>query len=195
MHLVGDSTSAVPLHLRDAAGAPTPEALSFNPGDPTLISIAPSGYVTALRTEGPTEIGVWASATLAAAGRPAANTSVIRVLPQNYGVMEEGRVCGISGNPIRLGWNIEGNAWQNCFLVPFQQPRSPQWFVFHHELGHNFSWTSSLFARMLWIGIYSEGLASTLALVSAAAGPVNEVAPAVEQAIGACPPNAPSVPS
>ncbi len=229
MHLVDDATSAVPLHLRDAAGAPAPEALSFNPGDPSLVSIAPSGHVTALRTEGPAEIGAWASATLTAAGRPAANTSVIRVLPQDYavpfaeaiagkavlyyptvvkgenlgtlvaqheipavngyahaiqgnllaiepnngcrqvfevdfGVTEEGRVCGISGNPIRLGWNIEGNAWQNCFLVPFQQPRSPQWFVFHHELGHNFSWSSSLFARMLGTFVYSEGMASTLAL-------------------------------
>ena len=77
---------------------------------------------------------------------------------------EEGRVCGISGNPIRMGWNIEGNAWQNCFLVPFLPPRSPQWFVFHHELGHNFSWTSSLFARLMGIGVYSEAMASTLAL-------------------------------
>ncbi len=229
MHLVDDATSSVPLHLRDAAGAPAPEPLSFDPGDATLASIAEDGLVTALRSEGPAEIGAWASATLTTEGRPAANTSVIRVLPQDYavpfaeaiagkavlyypmvvkgenlgtlvaqheipavngyahaiqgnllaiepnngcrqvfevdfGVTEEGRVCGISGNPIRLGWNIEGNAWQNCFLVPFQQPRSPQWFVFHHELGHNFSWSSSLFARMLGTFVYSEGMASTLAL-------------------------------
>ena len=86
MHLVDDATSAVPLHLRDAAGTPTPEALSFDPGDPTLLSIAPSGYVTPLRTEGPAEIGAWASATLTDEARGAANTSVIRVLPQYYAV-------------------------------------------------------------------------------------------------------------
>lgn len=45
------------------------------------------------------------------------------------------RVCGISGNPIRLGWNIEAAEpdllwrWRNCFLVPwptFAPERSPQ---------------------------------------------------------------------
>ena len=57
MHLVDDATGPVPLHLRDAAGTSTPEALSFDPGDPSLISIADDGAVTALRTEGPAEIG------------------------------------------------------------------------------------------------------------------------------------------
>jgi hypothetical protein len=74
-------------------------------------------------------------------------------------------VCGISGNPLRLGWNIEGNEWQNCFLVPFIPPRSPQWFIFYHEMGHNFTWPSYTFGQGLGpIVTYSEGFASAIAV-------------------------------
>ena len=31
------------------------------------------------------------------------------------------RVCGISGNPIRLGWGLGTNPWSNCFLVLFSR--------------------------------------------------------------------------
>lgn len=55
-----------------------------------------------------------------------------QIFEVDFGVTEANRVCGISGNPIRLGWNLAGNEWQNCFLVPFEvwnppPSRSPQW--------------------------------------------------------------------
>lgn len=227
MHLVDDATSDLPLTVVDGDGTPASGTIEYDVGDPTLVSIAPDAYVTALRVEGSSETGTWIGATLD--GHGVANASIVRVLPQDYGVpfserktnrtvlfhpaaiggedlgglvelyeipavneyaygiqaglmrllpfagcrqvfevdlgvSEAGRVCGISGNPIRLGWNIEGNAWQNCFLVPFLPPRSPQWTVFHHELGHNFTWSSFLFGHLVGVGVYSEALASTLSL-------------------------------
>lgn len=85
----------------------------------------------------------------------------------DFGESETGRVCGISGNPVRLGWNLNGSEWSNCFLVPFIPPRSPQWFVITHELGHNTSWPSGSFGNSIgpeWV--YSEGIASYLAMVA-----------------------------
>jgi hypothetical protein len=91
--------------------------------------------------------------------------SVRQIIEIDFGEGEESRVCGISGNPFRLGWNIQGNAWQNCFLVPFLAPRSPQWFVMYHEIGHNFTWPSYTFGWSIGpVGEYSEGIASVLAL-------------------------------
>jgi len=50
-------------------------------------------------------------------------------------------------------------------LVPFIQPRSPQWFIFYHELGHNMTWPSIMFGQGLGpVVSYSEGLASAIAL-------------------------------
>lgn len=84
----------------------------------------------------------------------------------DFGESETQRVCGISGNPIRLGWNINGNEWQNCFLVPFIPPRSPQWGVMYHELGHNFTWASQVFALGLGRFEYSEGMATAIGLTT-----------------------------
>jgi PKD repeat protein len=86
-----------------------------------------------------------------------------QIFEVDFGVTEDNRVCGISGNPLRLGWNIKGNDWQNCFMVPFPvweppPPRSPQWGVFYHELGHNMTWASFIFANGLGHYFYSEGL-------------------------------------
>lgn len=90
---------------------------------------------------------------------------VRQIIEIDFGESEEQRVCGISGNPFRLGWNIAGNEWQNCFLVPFIQPRSPQWFIFYHEIGHNFSWPSITFGQDLGPAFaYSEGVASILGM-------------------------------
>ena len=89
-----------------------------------------------------------------------------QIFEVDFGVTEQSRICGISGNPIRLGWNIEGNDWQNCFLVPFFAPRSPQWTVFYHELGHNFTWASSVFGQALGTVHYSEGLATVMSLAA-----------------------------
>jgi hypothetical protein len=88
-----------------------------------------------------------------------------QILELDFGETEQQRVCGISGNPLRLGWNILGNDWQNCFLVPFISPRSPQWFIFYHEMGHNFTLDSYTFYICFQsIFDYVEGLASAIAL-------------------------------
>lgn len=80
----------------------------------------------------------------------------------DFGETDAQTVCGISGNPIRLGWHINGNEWQNCFLVPHIPPRSPQWNVMYHELGHNFTWASWTFGRGLGRFEYSEGVATAI---------------------------------
>jgi hypothetical protein len=91
--------------------------------------------------------------------------SARQIMEVDVAESEESRVCGVSGNPIRLGWNIKGDNWQNCFLVPYLPPRSPQWFVMYHELGHNFTWPSYTFGRGLGPSVlYSEGLAAALSL-------------------------------
>jgi hypothetical protein len=88
-----------------------------------------------------------------------------QIIALDFGESETQRVCGISGNPFRLGWNINGNEWQNCLLVPFLPPRSPQWFVIYHELAHNFTWPSYTFGYGLgYLWQYSEGIASALAI-------------------------------
>ncbi|MBL1215265.1 MAG: T9SS type A sorting domain-containing protein [Ignavibacteriae bacterium] len=87
-----------------------------------------------------------------------------QILEVDFGETEQQRVCGISGNPVRLGWNIQGNPWQNCFLVPFTPPRSPQWFIITHEIGHNFTLASNIFYTGLSSFYYSEGIASSIGL-------------------------------
>jgi hypothetical protein len=229
LHLVAGATGAVPLSVVDGQGNEVEGDVTFHGYDATLISISPAGYVTALRTEGATEIGTWVSATID--GQPAASTSIVRVLSAesgaswaqiveehtalyypasldgealsryvsqyeiprvneyvyalqhqlmgtrpfdgarqifevDFGESETQRVCGISGNPIRLGWNLNGNEWQNCFLVPFIPPRSPQWNVIYHEMGHNFTWASPSFGKGLGRFEYSEGLATAIAWAS-----------------------------
>lgn len=232
LHLVPGETSAVPLRVLDKHGNTVTGTVLFSNFDTTLISIAQDGYVTALRAEGPTEIGTWVVAH--ANGILVESTCIVRVLSRNpgtefiwvagqntalyypatvrgedigqhvsrfeivktneyayqiqrdlmgvqpfngarqvfavdFGETEAQRVCGISGNPVRLGWNMLGNEWQNCFLVPHVPPRSPQWGVFYHELSHNFTWASSTFARALGeVPHYSEGIATALGLTTIA---------------------------
>jgi hypothetical protein len=234
LHLTPGAESPVPLHVVDQDGNPVPGTLTFSTSDPQdLVSISPSGYVTALRAENTsTEIGVWINANLN--GKPIlSNSCVVRVLPEDYGVSfaeesgqrtalyyptevngeniaalvaqfqvptvneyahqiesrliatspfyggrqifevdfgvtEQNRVCGTSGNPLRLGWNIEGSDWENCFIVPFAPfaVPNPQWFVLYHEVGHNLTWASFIFATALGHFLYSEGLASAIALTA-----------------------------
>lgn len=103
--------------------------------------------------------------------------SIIRTIPYDsarqifaieFGEGDENSPCGLAGNPIRLGWNITGGEWSNCFLVPFLPPRSPQWTVFYHELGHNFTLENSTFSGMFdyILQEYGEGLATALGLMT-----------------------------
>ena len=91
-----------------------------------------------------------------------------QIFEVDFGVTDTNSVCGISGNPLRLGWNIEGSDWQNCFMVPFAPfvVPNPQWFILYHELGHNITWASFIFGTAMNLPLYSEGMASTIALAA-----------------------------
>ncbi len=79
--------------------------------------------------------------------------------------------CGISGNPMRLGWQYGKPVHNSCYIVNDPANRVPQWFVIWHELGHNFNGPSWGFWNFAGIGTphdgtYSEGFASLCALWS-----------------------------
>jgi hypothetical protein len=78
-------------------------------------------------------------------------------------------VCGASGNPIRLGWLWGQPANNSCYIANDPQNRIPQWFVYFHELGHDFTCACNSF-NLYCQGpsgqhnfTYSEGLASLAA--------------------------------
>ncbi|MCP4250088.1 MAG: hypothetical protein GY778_23855 [bacterium] len=73
--------------------------------------------------------------------------------------------CGLSGNPVRLGWEYGQPIHNSCYIVNVPQHRVPQWGVIFHEMGHNFTWRSWSFGQFCsasdthgWV--YSEALAS-----------------------------------
>lgn len=78
--------------------------------------------------------------------------------------------CGASGNPIRLGWLYGQPVHNSCYIVNDPLNRIPQWFVYFHELGHNFTCACNSF-NLFCMGpsgphnsTYCEGLASLAAL-------------------------------
>ena len=80
--------------------------------------------------------------------------------------------CGLSGNPIRLGADVD-NVQFSCLAVT-SRPAIPHWAVYLHELGHNFTFASVRFAQFKRgsnVGnsnfIYSEALASIVGLYAA----------------------------
>lgn len=73
--------------------------------------------------------------------------------------------CGISGNPVRLGWEFGKPVHNSCYIVNAPEHRVPQFGVIFHEMGHNFTWASWGFGQFCsacpdhdWK--YSEALAS-----------------------------------
>ncbi|GMU23751.1 MAG: hypothetical protein AMXMBFR13_38290 [Phycisphaerae bacterium] len=79
--------------------------------------------------------------------------------------------CGISGNPIRLGWEFGKPVHNSCFIINAPEARTPQWGVFFHEMGHNFTWPAWSFGEFCSApssqnGTYSEGLATLCGLWS-----------------------------
>ena len=73
--------------------------------------------------------------------------------------------CGLSGNPVRLGWLYGVTPHNTCYIVNDPQHRVPQWGVFFHEMGHNFTWRSWGFGQFCMASDnngwkYSEALAS-----------------------------------
>jgi len=80
--------------------------------------------------------------------------------------------CGLSGNPVRLGWEYGDPLDNSCYIVNNPAHRVPQFFVIFHEVGHNFTWASGAFGTFVsaspdlgWV--YSEGCASLGAMWSA----------------------------
>lgn len=80
-------------------------------------------------------------------------------------------VCGISGNPVRIGFSMMPTPYIESCLIrrPYFQPN---WGVLWHELGHSFTYYGSEQFLALYSGNgegfnYSEGLATLLALNAA----------------------------
>lgn len=88
------------------------------------------------------------------------------------GESEELSPCGISGNPIRLGYNVnKPPPHNNCIREP---EGHPHWGIIWHEMGHNFTWASARFGQLYQgSSLYSEALA-TLAMMYAEYRIVNE---------------------
>jgi len=75
--------------------------------------------------------------------------------------------CAGSGNPIRMGTNIE-EPTLSCFFTDIGDRKMvPRWGIAFHELGHNMTWTAGLFGKFAAAGDgfnYSEGLATAAAM-------------------------------
>jgi hypothetical protein len=94
--------------------------------------------------------------------------------------------CGLSGNPVRLGWTYGVPVHNSCYIVNDPAHRVPQFFVIFHEVGHNLTWASSAFGTLVNASpdhafAYSEGCASLGAMWS---GWGIEACPEVINAIG-----------
>lgn len=81
--------------------------------------------------------------------------------------------CGGSGNPARFGTRLGDDIHNSCLIVAFP-PAVPQWFVFFHELGHNFTFGSQKFSQFALASpvqgsnsAYVEGLASAMGVYAA----------------------------
>ncbi|MEM3449519.1 MAG: hypothetical protein QXP38_11730 [Nitrososphaerota archaeon] len=100
------------------------------------------------------------------------------VLPFNGGIQflvndpghgSDGTVpCGLAGNPIRLGTDVDKPIHNSCMIVAFHSG-SPQWGVFFHEMGHNFLGEGIRIYQFMRSGhkndwVYSEGLATALGM-------------------------------
>jgi len=81
--------------------------------------------------------------------------------------------CGTSGNPVRLGTDVDKSIHNSCLIVAYP-PATPQWGVYFHEMGHNFTWASMRFGEFANASevsnsnfTYSEGLATAAGIYAA----------------------------
>ncbi|MEK6675982.1 MAG: hypothetical protein AABZ47_10055 [Planctomycetota bacterium] len=79
--------------------------------------------------------------------------------------------CGLSGNPVRLGWQYGTPIHNSCYIVNDPAHRVPQWFIMWHEMGHNFTLQSTGFVDFAFsygplTGTYIEGLATLAAMTA-----------------------------
>jgi len=76
--------------------------------------------------------------------------------------------CGLSGNPIRLGTDLDKPVHNSCMIVAWGSG-TPQFSVFFHEMGHNFTLENPRLTQFLFAGssnsnwAYFEVLASNVA--------------------------------
>ena len=83
---------------------------------------------------------------------------------------EDGTVpYGLSGNPIRLGSSVD---IPNSGMILCQGSGFPQWFVYFHEMGHDFTLEGNKPGQFFFGGanhtfVYVEGLASALGMYAA----------------------------
>ncbi len=98
----------------------------------------------------------------------------IQFLANDPGHGADGTVpCGLSGNPVRLGTDVDKPVHNSCMIVAYP-PATPQWGVYFHEMGHNFTWASPCFAEFASGSdssnsnfVYSEGLATAEGMYAA----------------------------
>ena len=78
--------------------------------------------------------------------------------------------CGVSGNPVRLGTDVDKPVHNSCMIVAYDSG-TPQWGVFFHEIGHNFlgegTKTSQFMSGHSSDFVYAEGLATALGMYAA----------------------------
>jgi hypothetical protein len=81
--------------------------------------------------------------------------------------------CGLSGNPVRLGTDVDKPIHNSCLIIAYPPP-IPQWGIYFHEMGHNFSWASQRFGQFASGSdvsnsnfTYSEGLATAMSIYTA----------------------------
>ena len=80
--------------------------------------------------------------------------------------------CGLSGNPVRLGWQYGNPIHNSCYIINVPEDRTPQWHVIFHEMGHNFTFASWGFGNFCsgpsgaHNVTYCEGMASLAGLWS-----------------------------
>jgi len=82
--------------------------------------------------------------------------------------------CGLSGNPARLGTDVDRPTDNSCMIVanPPLTPSYPSWIVFFHEMAHNFTLSDPRFIQFatgsgadgLHVTTYVEGLATGTAI-------------------------------
>jgi hypothetical protein len=100
----------------------------------------------------------------------------IQFLVNDPGHGADGTVpCGLAGNPIRLGTDVDKPIHDSCMIVAYGSG-SPQWGVYFHEMGHNFygdwlgggtkAWQFSASGHT-YDFVYMEGLATALGMYSA----------------------------
>jgi len=77
--------------------------------------------------------------------------------------------CGLSGNPIRLGTDVDKPYDNSCMIVA-EGNGWPQWGVFFHEMGHDFTGEGVRINQFLFGGsshstfVYAEGFATALGI-------------------------------